>query len=266
MEKLNNNQVFLLLTAKATQATTDFYRALCQATEHLGDAFILYHQQDQERPGELEKVHHFTFDETKLSELNFVPIGFRLVPGNTHFPLFNFLESNPTYDYYWVIEDDVRFSGDWKYFFDSFSALDTDFLASHIRRSAQEPDWPWWHYLANPYQVIPFEDRLRSFNPIYRLSAKALQHLSASLVAYWSGHYEVMLVTLLREGGFSIADFGGTGEFVLPGYENKFYLSNSPNVDGKLADGTMRYRPVFQNLGGEANKLYHPIKPRVLEE
>ncbi|MBD0254390.1 MAG: hypothetical protein ICV83_01625, partial [Cytophagales bacterium] len=107
---------------------------------------------------------------------------------------------------------------------------------------------------------------VRSFNPIYRLSGKAVEYLSASLVSYWSGHYEVMLATLLREGGFTMADFGGTGDFVLPGYENKFYLSNSPNQRGELTDGTMRYRPVFEAIGGEADKLYHPIKPRVLEE
>ncbi|MBD0258518.1 MAG: DUF3405 domain-containing protein, partial [Cytophagales bacterium] len=161
MEASNKKQAFLLLTAKATPTITDFYQTLREATSHLGDAFVLYHQQEQELPGKLEKVHHFAFDESKLSELNFVPIGFRVVPGNTHFPLFAFLDMNPGYDYYWVIEDDVRFSGDWKYFFDSFSAVDKDFLTSHIRTSAQEPDWPWWPYLANPYRVIPFEDRVR---------------------------------------------------------------------------------------------------------
>jgi hypothetical protein len=260
MKEPNQNQAFLLLTTKATGAITDAYHAIREATQHLGDAFLLYHQQEPQLPAQLEKISHFAFNDATLSELNYIPIGFRVVPGNTHFPLFDFLSRNTTYDYYWVIEDDVRFSGDWKYFFDAFSGLDRDFLSSHIRTPAQEPDWSWWHYLANPYRVIPFENRLRSFNPIYRLSAKAVRYLGEAFRAYWCGHYEVMLATLLKEGGLSMADFGGTGEFVLPGYENKFYLSASPGGQGELSGGTMRYRPAFAATGSEANKLYHPVK------
>ena len=265
MGKLNHNQAFLLLTTKSTPAIVDLYQALREATQHLGDAFVLYHQQEPQLPGELAQVDHFAFTDTMLRELNYIPIGFRVVPGNTHFPLFAFLNENTAYDYYWVIEDDVRFSGDWKYFFDSFSVLDQDFLTSHVRTPAQEPNWGWWHHLANPYRVIPFESRLRSFNPIYRLSAKAVQYLGEALNSFWCGHYEVLIVTLLRDGGLGVADFGGTGEFVLPGYENKFYLSGPPDPNGQLRDGTMRFRPAFETIGDEANKLYHPIKSRSRE-
>ncbi len=260
MKALNKNQAFLVLTTKHTPVVVDFYQAIREATQHLGDAFVLYHQREQQLPEKLAQVNHFAFTDAMLCELNYIPIGFKVVPGNTHFPLFAFLSNHTTYDYYWVIEDDVRFNGDWKYFFDSFLGLDHDFLTSHVRTPAQEPDWTWWHYLANPYRVIPFESRLRSFNPIYRLSAKAVQYLGESLTSFWCGHCEVLLATLLRDGGLSIADFGGKGAFVLPGYENRFYLSGVPDQHGRLSDGTMRFRPVYETMGDEANKLYHPIK------
>jgi hypothetical protein len=60
---------------------------------------------------------------------------------------------------------------------------------------------------------------------------------------------------LANEFDLSIIDFGGKGEFVIPGNEEKFYLSHGYN------DGSMRYRPVYsEGEVQEINKLYHPVK------
>ena len=115
--------------------------------------------------------------------------------------------------------------------------------------------------MAHPYFVIPQEQRLRSFNPIYRISRNALELLHKALLSKWCGHHEVLIPTLLYESVLSIHDFGGKGEFVPEGFENRFYMGNSPNKKGILSDGTMRWRPVFQEVGELKNKLYHPIKP-----
>ena len=163
------------------------------------------------------------------------------------------------FSYYWLIEYDVRFSGDWEYFFRYFSGSAEDFLTSHIRSYAQEPDWFFW-------RVDHFDEKtdlakaLRSFNPIFRISYPALEYVYRMYLKGWTGIYEATIPTLLFHGNFTLRDFGGTGDFVLPQDINRFYLDSSGCM---LSDGkTMRYRPPHGSLSGyPENKLIHPVKP-----
>jgi hypothetical protein len=102
---------------------------------------------------------------------------------------------------------------------------------------------------------------VRSFNPIYRLSKNAIKFLHSSLSDFWMGHHEVPLPTILLYNGFSVADFGGNGNFVVKGNENRFYTSGcATDGEGQLAEGTMRFRPTWEKNGMKENMLYHPVK------
>lgn len=257
---VKNCQAFLILTNKTSLPLIQKYRELFEATRDIGDTVLLYHLDKGKPFVNLDGINSFTFTDEILSSLNYFPLGFTLVPGSNHFPLMKFYLSHPHYDYYWCIEDDVDYSGDWSAFFEAFSSLDTDFISSHIRWYEEEPEWPWWPALAHPYTAIPQNQRIRSFNPIYRISRQALELLHKALVSKWCGHHEVLIPTLFYESGLSIHDFGGNGEFVPEGFENRFYMENTPNPKGVLSDGTMRWRPVFEKTGNLENKLYHPVK------
>jgi hypothetical protein len=254
------NQAFLLLCDKTTDAVIRSYQDIYKATQEMGDSFVLYHQKESRLPDELKSVNHFAFTDSVITRNNYLPIGFNLIPGNNHFPVLSFFLQHPTYDYYWCIEEDVKFNGSWTYFFKFFSLVSKDFITSHIRTPEEEPDWYWWNTLAHPYTIIPLEKRLRSFNPIYRISRAALELIHKALISHWCGHHEVLLATLLKQSGFDIMDFGGTGKFVQSGFENKFYMASTPSKEGVLSDGTMRWRPVFNTVGELKDKLYHPIK------
>ncbi len=253
-------QVYLLLTNKTSIQLIDKYKVLYNSNYKQGDTVILYHLDKSKPLTSAEEVNTFTFTDELLTALNYFPLGFTLVPGSNHFPLLKFYLSHPNYDYYWCIEEDVDFSGNWRDFFEAFSSVEDDFISSHIRRYQDEPEWPWWPALAHPYFVIPQEQRIRSFNHIYRISRRALEMLHKALLSKWCGHHEVLIPTLLYEGGLSVSDFGGKGEFVPEGFENRFYVENTPNPKGILSDGTMRWRPVFEKTGDKENKLYHPVK------
>lgn len=255
-----NNQAFLVLCNSTSDELIDFYRHIHQSTRKAGDCFVLYHRQQQRLPQKIKKLNHATFTDDVITSLNYTPIGFNLVPGNNHFPLLQFYIDNPGYQYYWCIEEDVRFSGRWTFFFNSFRSVSSDFITSHLRTSSEEPKWHWWHSLAHPYSVIPLEERIRSFNPIYRISNGALEYIHRALLSHWCGHHEVLLPTLLHRANFHLMDFGGDGQFTLPEFRNKFYISSTPNVYGRLSDGTMRWRPAFKTTGEKKNKLYHPVK------
>ena len=66
----------------------------------------------------------------------------------------------------------------------------------------------------------------------------------------YNGHNEVLIPTLLKKAGFSIADLS----------------DDDNNITPKLSfctQKTMRWRPVFLFLGNKKNTLYHPVKQKV---
>ena len=223
-----------------------------------GDTFLLFHNEDNiviDIPGDVNCV---TFNLDKLNDLGYEAICETLIPGSCHFALLWFYNNYPDYRFYWNIEDDVDFSGDWKILFDEFFNCDSDFLSTHINEYRDSPNWFWWNTL-KCNDSIPLEKRIRSFNPIYRISEKALCFLDVFLKDLNMGHHEVLIPTALFHNNFSINDFGGDGKYVLENHTNKFYLPDSSNL---IQGGTMRYRPVFplSILDQIKNKLIHPIK------
>ena len=242
-------QAVLYLTNKSNEWTLSSFHALDQSLQGKADVYFAYHQQGDVLPVSLQNIENlFVFTSDVLNELGYTPIEKgKLVPGSNHFPLLKFFKENQCYDYYWLVEDDVRFSGDWRDFFDSFASSTSDFLSSVIETKAENPNWYWWTSLKAGNEVITEEKLLKSFNPIYRLSSQALACIDAHLRIGWMGHYEVLLPTLLYNKGFLLEDFGGEGTFVRPENNAKFY-----------DDTTMRIAPVLPD--DRKNYLFHPVK------
>ena len=242
-------QAVLYLTNKSNEWTLSSFHALEQSLQGKADVYFAYHQQGDVLPVSLQNIENlFVFTSDVLKELGYTPIERgKLVPGSNHFPLLKFFKENQCYDYYWLVEDDVRFSGDWKDFFDSFASSTSDFLSSVIETKAENPTWYWWTSLKTGNEVIAEEKLLKSFNPIYRLSSQALACIDAHLRIGWMGHYEVLLPTLLYNKGFLLEDFGGEGTFVRPENNAKFY-----------DDTSMRIAPVLPD--DRKNYLFHPVK------
>lgn len=258
----SKKQAFLLLSNKCTSPVTRLYHQVKQATTGLGHTFLLYHQTSADLPDALNDINTISFCDNILSGLHYIPISHTLIPGNNHFPVLDFYLKNPSYDFYWFIEDDVRFNGPWEDLFNYFTNQpeQPDLISSHIRSFTEEPDWYWWNTLYHFNTNIPHRLRIRSFNPLYRISNAALSCIHYILgTDKWRGHHEVLLPTMLSLEGYRIADFGGTGQFVPAGQENKFYLDDNPDAQGMINTGTMRYRPLIDRLE-HAGKIYHPVK------
>jgi len=177
--------------------------------------------------------------------------------GNTTFPVLEFINEHPQYDYYWRIEYDVWFQGNWTDLFDYFHNNSADLLTTTLFRYSFRPNWAWWHTLKTPLHVWKV-DRIRGFLPVARLSKKACQLLYKKYRRQWKGHDEVVVPSLLYHYGMSIEDIGGDGEFAKSENKNRFYL-NSPENDG-LAPGTMVCPPCEPVMPMLSGKLYHAIK------
>jgi hypothetical protein len=252
---------YLFLTDKESDAILDVYSGLRSALTPDDRSCILFHKRSATIPEGLLEHEHYPFTFESLIALNYTPIKNAIVPGSTHFPVLQYFREFPKFRYYWVIEDDVRYTGDWRHFFSFFNAYDHDLITSHIRRFEDEPDWPWWNSLSHNGEKVSRPDRLRSFNPIYRISGRALSFIHDALSQKWIGHHEVLMPTLLNDNGYTLLDFGGEGDFVASGNTNKFYTSGQLDRRGSLREGTMRFRPVWKSSGDQKNKLYHPVKP-----
>ncbi len=251
--------IYLFCCQALDPGLTKKFDKIRSAIKRQDRAMILFHQTEAALPGSIHSYPHTTFSYNELSRLGYSMFRETLVPGSTHFPLINFYRNNSEYSYYWLIEYDVSYTGNWMKFFNYWDARDTDLLTGHIREYASEPDWTWWG-LEHPDETIPLEKRLRSFNPIYRLSNRAIAFIDEKHQENWRGHYEELLPTLLHHNGFSIRDFGGTGQFVHSEERSRFYIDAPDDREGLLKKGTMRWRPVFNRPGWRRNKLYHPVK------
>ncbi len=202
----------------------------------------------------------FTFTQTELRSLGYAR-GRRggVQFGTADLPLLLYYRRHSNYQYYWVVEYDVRFSGSWRVLLGAFSANDADLLCTTLTRHAKVPRWYHWRSLRPPSGALRKQEMIRGFMPIYRISGRALAEVHAAYSAGWMGHYECTLPTLILRNALRIEDIGGDGEFVRDENRGRFY-SNTPG-QSSLAPGTFVFRPVMTEPGPGSNLLWHPIKP-----
>ena len=261
--KTKNGSAILILTNRCQRSILKFLDSFKGCGIENSDIFILFHQSNNKS----ENLSLFDgqpvqfFNDSILTEMGFRALGDSLLPGNNHFPVLKFSQEF-SYDYYWCIEDDVRFNGLWSAFFSHFShsADSSDFISSYIRDYDEHPYWHWWNYFGKEDVTLSTSLLVRSFNPIYRISKKAIDYLYEQLLSGWYGHHEVLMPTLLKLGDFIISDFGGSGKYVADRNKNKLYSTGSEYPHGFIYEGSMRYRPVINRAEMTKAFLYHPVK------
>ena len=183
---------------------------------------------------------------------------FNIQPGDVELPALHFFHCFPDYDFYWVIEYDVRFSGSWRAFFEAHVSNPADLLGTTLTRRPDIVNWYHWPSLNLADLAITEKEHIRGFFPIYRLSQRGLRILDQAYRRGVTGHFEALFPTILSNAGAVIEDIGGDGEFVRPENKNRFYR-NTPSA-AWLAPGTFVFRPAIETIGAEPDMLWHPVK------
>ncbi len=162
---------------------------------------------------------------------------------DAHFPLLLFYRRNPHYDYYWQVEYDVRYTGNWADVVDRASPC--DLLTTFAYEYHQIPKFPFWEGPSIPFP----KQRMRfTFMPVMRISRPALEYLDSLHQRGTSAFSEVILGTFLREAGFSSLTL-------------KEAIAVPAGAPGLSYDETtFRWRPVFDEVGNRPNTLYHPVR------
>lgn len=261
--KETQKNAVLLSTHIVNEFVIQKYRKLCcDLDKRMYDVILLVNTDNGCELRAPDDIVCFTTSVESINELGYEPIEETLLPGSCHYPLLRFFTNNPIYRFYWFIEYDVEFTGNWSVLLNDCgkNLPDYDFLSCHVERynEATNKNWIWWYKSNHVGNAL--KDCIKGFNPICRCSHGALSYLDKYQKAGHSAHSEVMITTCLYHGGFKIGDLGGTGEFVPDGYENKFYIPDLNMVNS----GTMRHRPVYTQSEIESyklpNKLFHPLK------
>lgn len=242
-------QVILFITNRSDLFVIEQIEKLLKQNIQGTDIVILFNMDDT-LPDALQPYHSmiYPFSNEIIYQIGYKPLGDNLVYGNCHFPVLKFYLEHKEYDFYWIIEDDVTFNGDWSVLFDYYKEDDTDLLSTFISRITETPNWVWWRTLVTGKEVVLDSDKISSFNPIYRLSNRALYTIHESLLDGWGGHAEAVLATILVHHRLTIKDMGGTGSFTPKCDKNRFYTDSTHS---------------FQSLSIQdwsPNTIYHPIK------
>lgn len=239
LHKTDGPHAFLFFSHLESWTLKRQFDQLKAATAPYGDLFWLMDCTGEAQPlsGE-ESTFRFTIDD--VNELSPMFQLTSTVPGYGHLPTILFADQYPHYQNFWVIEYDVRFSGDWATFFDHFMDVEADLLTTVMRSYSEDPEWELWE-LSSPTTSIPLEDRHAGFHPFFRISRRAVRFLLQAHQEGWEGHYEVLMPTLLRQNGYDVHDLNEFGQWYRP--------------------EQFRWRPSMWRSGGATNELYHPVKP-----
>lgn len=157
---------------------------------------------------------------------------------NTNYVMMEFSQKYSSYDYYWIIEFDVCFSGNWETFFSRMNTLPHDLLCERLCSRYEEPTWWWWGTVQIDY---PWNKTYKALNCITRMS-KQFRDFVYDFYMASNGDYTTFFEHIwasLAMNNFSCFDL-------------------YPGECAKCFNFT-KLQPV-QLLNLEKNKLYHAVK------
>jgi len=258
----HSRQAIILQTHFYDQKILREYLKLSRAVRDIADPWMIYKYEVLPDLSRLKNWPIHLCSQTDLGTLDYPHLQSKPLPGQAHFPLIHFYRQHSKYEYYWLIEYDVRFTGNWHQFFQAYSSNQADFLSAHLSTYTKEPDWPHWN-LHHPTRHIPQDQRRRSFNPIFRISRSALDQIDQAHQAGWQGHGEVLLATLLDQNQFTQQDLNQVQRSAGVQRNDRVYRSGFPHGNAAPGSETMRYRPNHDRSPYYPGMLYHPVKTDV---
>jgi hypothetical protein len=172
-----------------------------------------------------------------------------------------FFRRYPDYSYYWGIEYDVFFTGEWGEFVDHFERSDADLIGTVMEPRSTAPEIDLAPPLRNAAgKAFADDEVIRGFFPLFRVSRCFLMKMDSCYCDGWNGHYEFSWGTCARAFKMKLETFGGTGPYVHPTNRDRFYFNRPSRWD--IAPGIFIYSPTLPFVLPIPDTLWHPVKPR----
>ncbi len=183
-----------------------------------------------------------------------------------HLILMRFVLDYPDYDQVWMIEYDVRYTGNWAELFAELDGSKADFLATVVQRREENPEWVFWEGLDTAGVSLPEDSYVKVFAPLMRLSKAAIRVVDAAYKAGWLGHYEVLWPVAITAAGLLIEEIGGEGSFTPEDRVGRYYTNS--RLDPYLSPGSFVFRPSMleADVPRQPPMLWHPVKSAEMSE
>lgn len=152
-----------------------------------------------------------------------------------------FWRKYPDYDYYWYLESDVAYTGNWNTFFDTCIQYDADILALFLKQGPKHNLYRYFKYTMNYH--VRRRDMLTIFGPIVRYSNKAMQLMDREYRKK-HGFYEMMVPTIAKSNGLKVADINDCHLFYTP------LTLAGPEIVNKWTQ---------EFINNSTNMLFHPV-------
>lgn len=205
----------------------------------------------------------FVFDSRQFNTWGFPTHGDSMLPGHCHFPLLRYAQLREfQFKHIWVVEYDVRFSGDWREFFDHFKDSDADLLCCHLKDREHDPGWYFWDTYQAPAGPDADGVLLRSFLVVSRYSRAAIESTISFYQQGGKGHQEVVLPMAAYLAGLVVQDINWScADGRRRGNGGRRFYTTYSDLDGRIEYfGTVRWRPALSTAPRKGQRLYHPVK------
>jgi hypothetical protein len=209
-------------------------------------------------------VPHTIYNTYSLSELSYpnrVTTGkFSLTArGYVDLPVILFWINNSHYGKFWVMEDDVEYTGDFGTLINEIDETNKNagLACTHLRKLPADWDYTYMFSTGQDFVSADMQRRV-CFLPFFCVTGEALSIIHSAYMRGWAGYNEMTWATILDFAGVPIRDIGGNGPYVAPEDRNRRYIDESKDDFQKLGSfGTLNIR-LFG--GRKKNVLWHPVK------
>jgi hypothetical protein len=261
------------------------HRCLGRLVSELGpefDVWVVGFCRDPEALARFCHARTCVYDQATLSRLPYpaklAHVRWDRIVGHNDLPVLYFFRSHPEYARYWIVEYDVRYTGNWGDLLADCGRSDAGLLGTTLQRREENPDWANWRSVATGNEEVPSAHWIKGFLPFSAVTPTVLSSIDQRYSRGWTGHCEATWPMIASLENCGIEDIGGAGSFVRTGRQLRYYW-NTP-LDPHLRPGSFVFRPTFSPgqddqawTGREAaavewaavqmlapNRLVHPVK------
>lgn len=253
---MKKREAILFRAHRATPGAIACFRRLFEETQSDFDLWIVgrCHSPTDLQPYAYPRVK--SYDEAVLSTLPYTHRArgeaLTAVHGYNDLPVLQFFREEPSYARYWIIEYDVRYTGNWRWLLQDCGRSAAGLLGTTVMRWSDNPAWANWQGVSTGPDPMPRTEWVKAFLPFAGVTSTLLAAIDARYQRGWAGHYEASWPMAAVHAGLGVEDIGGSGPFVPPGRERRHYW-NTP-LDPHLRPGSFVFRPTV--VSGQSDQSW----------
>ncbi len=242
---MSGREAVLFRAHRATPGTLACFERLVREVEPARDVWVVGQCEDGEALAPFRHPRCRAYSTAALAGLGYPyrrnPISLYELTGQADLPVLLFFREHPDYARYWIVEYDVRYTGNWRWLLDDCGQSQADLLGTTVMRYAENPAWANWPSVDTAPDDVPKSDWAKAFIPFGAATPRLLAAIDARCRRGWRGYFEALWGIAALHAGLAIEDIGGRGSFVPQGREGRHYW-NTPQ-DPHLRPGSFVFRP-----------------------